>query len=254
MLRDTLHRIYWQMKKVIVPRLRYHQSVYEEILTDLVRNDEVWLELGCGHQILSPWRLEQEQQLVAKAKSVVGVDLDSQAMLSHRTIKNLVCEDITRTSFPADTFSLVSSNMVLEHVEHPEALLREVFRVLQPGGRFLFHTPNANSLFVRVSRLLPDCIKKPVISLLENRSSDDVYPTYYRLNRIEDIERLAQSAGFKVSAVRFLVSPALTAVIPPLAFFELLLMRIMMTQAMKRYRTTLIAILEKPQVGQALGV
>jgi len=246
MVREKLQNIYLRMRKVLVPRLRYHQNIYEDVLTDLVQDGEVWLELGCGHQLLSPWRLEQEKALIKKAKIVVGVDLDSGALQTHRTISNLVCEDITKMSFEDSYFSLVSSNMVIEHVEHPEALLKEVFRVLQPGGRFIFHTPNANSLFVKLARITPESLKKPLIYLLENRHPDDVYPTYYRLNRFEDIERLAVNTGFKVGRIRFLVSPPITASIPPLAFFELLFIRFLMTKPMRKNRTTLIAVLEKP--------
>ena len=50
-------------------------------------------------------------------------------------------EDLRRLSFPADTFDFVLSFDVLEHVPHHLDALRELHRVLRPGGRMLFSVP-----------------------------------------------------------------------------------------------------------------
>jgi len=41
--------------------------------------------------------------------------------------------------FPDRTFDVIVSNQVLEHVENPEAVIREAYRVLKPGG-YIFLT------------------------------------------------------------------------------------------------------------------
>jgi SAM-dependent methyltransferase len=40
----------------------------------------------------------------------------------------------TEMSFPSDSFDFVCSFSVFEHIDHPEAALREVERVMRPGG------------------------------------------------------------------------------------------------------------------------
>ena len=43
-------------------------------------------------------------------------------------------QDLTALSLPAATFDLVTTNEVLEHVPSPDAALREIARILVPGG------------------------------------------------------------------------------------------------------------------------
>jgi SAM-dependent methyltransferase len=44
--------------------------------------------------------------------------------------------------FPEDTFDLVLSHEVLEHVDDDVACLREIVRCLKPGGRLILFCPN----------------------------------------------------------------------------------------------------------------
>lgn len=47
--------------------------------------------------------------------------------------------------FPDDYFDAIISNHVIEHVYEPESLMREIHRILKPGGRLVFITPNIES-------------------------------------------------------------------------------------------------------------
>jgi SAM-dependent methyltransferase len=50
--------------------------------------------------------------------------------------------DVT-LSFPHDFFDYVTMLAVLEHLERPALVFKEVYRVLMPGGKFIFTTPKA---------------------------------------------------------------------------------------------------------------
>ena len=51
------------------------------------------------------------------------------------------CENLERLTFDDDTFDLVVTQDVFEHVLDPAAALREITRVLRPGGAHLFTVP-----------------------------------------------------------------------------------------------------------------
>ena len=55
-------------------------------------------------------------------------------------------------SFEARSFDFVHMSHVLEHVTEPLATLREVARLLRPGGRVYIETPNIDSLGFRWAR------------------------------------------------------------------------------------------------------
>jgi SAM-dependent methyltransferase len=70
----------------------------------------------------------------------VGSDIDA---ARYRHIENMHTADLTRMPFPDDDFDLVICSHVLEHVPDDAAAMREILRILRPGGRALLLTPYA---------------------------------------------------------------------------------------------------------------
>jgi SAM-dependent methyltransferase len=89
------------------------------------------LDLGCGNgDSVDMFRRHDP------AIDWVGVDIpDSQEARSRRrTDAVFVTYDGLRVPFPDQTFDLVYSRQVLEHVRDPQLHLREIARLLRPGG------------------------------------------------------------------------------------------------------------------------
>lgn len=53
------------------------------------------------------------------------------------------CMEVPPLHFADESFDCVVSFQVIEHIENDLQLMREVRRVLRPGGKFIFSTPNA---------------------------------------------------------------------------------------------------------------
>ena len=244
-LRSALFNVYWGLRRVIAPGVKYSQATYEEFLTRHVAPGAEWIDIGCGHSLLPDWRSEAEQQLVSRSKVLVGMDYDLPSLQAHPTIRWKVRGDVSRLPFRAGSFDLVTANMVVEHLDRPADQFAEISRILKPNGLFLFHTPNARGYGVRVSRLLPDRVKGKLAYLLQGREEHDVFKTHYKANTEQQVAALADANGFHVSSVHLFVSDAILALVPPLALFELVWLRILMTAPFRPFRTNLIAVLQK---------
>lgn len=94
------------------------------------------LDLGCASgKFLS--RLREDGWIVQ------GVEPSSAAVASARALGLDVHEGtLEEACFPDESFDVVFTWMVLEHVPDPVATLREVRRILKPGGMFVFSVPN----------------------------------------------------------------------------------------------------------------
>jgi SAM-dependent methyltransferase len=86
------------------------------------------LEVGCGH---SPYKNLVEPFVDRHVAS----DCDHSASTA-----NVVC-DGAALAFRADAFDSALCTQVLEHVRDPERVLKEIARVLRPGGRVLLTVP-----------------------------------------------------------------------------------------------------------------
>jgi SAM-dependent methyltransferase len=85
---------------------------------------------------------------------------------------------------------------VLEHLAEPAQVLAEVRRVLVPGGRFVFLTPNAWNYNVWLIRLVPHRMRDWLARRLYGRQEGDTYPVRYRLNSVPRLERAMRRVGF----------------------------------------------------------
>lgn len=99
------------------------------------------LDLGCGDG--------QFASVTFERKLEVGVDPWADPLQSAK--KSAAYDLVSQSSganmpFPDEYFSSALSNSVLEHIPDLDPVIREVARVLQPGGVFLFCVPNQNFL------------------------------------------------------------------------------------------------------------
>lgn len=244
-LRTSLLRIYWKMERAITPGLPSSLDVYEQALNEHVLPGWRWLDLGCGHHLLAPWKKAQELNLVAKCSQVVGIDADLASLRNHQSVSVRVAGEIGRLPFPDGCFDLATANVVVEHLQDPEAQFCEIGRVLKPGGWFIFRTPHLYGYTTMLARLLPGPLKRKLVYLLEDREESEVFPTYYRANSRAAIQRIAGKSGLEVVDMRMVLAPAEFSLVPPLAFFELLLLRLLMIEALSGLRTSLVAVLRK---------
>lgn len=239
------------MQSIIAPKLQYSQNIYEDVLNKYSSSQNTWLDLGCGHSLLSPWRLEEEKALVQVPRFLVGFDYDQMSLRNHKTIHDKVRGDISVLPFKDNSFDLITANMVFEHLQLPEKQILEIRRILKPNGLLIFHTPNTKGYSTIIARLIPEKIKSKFIYILQGRKEEDVFQTFYRINSISRIENFARLGGLEPEKFKLICSTPLLIIIPPIAAIELLWIRLLMTKPFRKLRTNIIAILKKPDNKQS---
>jgi SAM-dependent methyltransferase len=121
------------------------------------------------------------------------------------------CEDLMNLTLPFDSFDLVITSDIFEHVRKPYAGFAEVHRVLRPGGRHIFsipvQDPMAPNTVERVDTSGDDdvFILEPRYHLGPKRSQHLVYTDF----GLDLVDRLAD-VGFDTDIIRF-ASPSADA-------------------------------------------
>jgi SAM-dependent methyltransferase len=116
-----------------------HLRAYDEAVAQAAGRDV--LDVGCntGYGTI---------RFLPLANRVVGVDVSPRAIEAARERAVDGRPEFVQTSgfdlpFPDGSFDLVTSFQVLEHVPDPLVFLRQLARVMRPGGVVILATPNA---------------------------------------------------------------------------------------------------------------
>ncbi|HWE43864.1 MAG TPA: class I SAM-dependent methyltransferase [Gemmatimonadaceae bacterium] len=226
----------------------FHQHRYAHELDRLVPRGGAWLDIGAGHKIHGGWKGPSSEELAGRAGYLAGCDI-GEDVLKHPHLHDRRVADAAHLPWADATFDLVSANMVVEHLSDPEAVFREVRRVLKPGGAFVFVTPNRNHPIIRTAAfLVPPALRRLYGIVFERRAAEDVFITEYRCNTVEEIARLSRATGLVPELIEAFVSefPILPG---PLGRIEARLGRVAARSVSgQRFGADILAVLRRPPV------
>jgi ubiquinone/menaquinone biosynthesis C-methylase UbiE len=242
-MNQRMRKLYWWLEKLINPGAESSQYVYERSLRKRVSPLTVWLDAGCGTSIMPLW-IPRQLDLVGMARMIFGMDPLLNALESNKQIDHRVAGKLENLPFSSESLNLVSANMVIEHVEDPDEVLSEIRRVLVPGGRFVFHTPNKSHYLVFIASLLPQWFKDRFVRTTESRTP---FPAFYRLNTVKQIKRLADSSGFVIEELQCTDTSSVSYMyFGPFLILILLYGRLLRLERLNQWRSNLIVVLKKP--------
>lgn len=161
-----------------------------------LRPDHTLLDAGCGRG--APVLVKYK----GNARRLIGVDL----VEFDTTVDGieLLNNDLGRLDVGDGEVDIVMSRSVMEHVDDPQAVYREVHRVLKPGGVFVFLTANLWDYSALIAKAVPNSLHPWIVARTEGRQEKDVFPVRYRTNTYGAVRKLAADAGFEVDSFRYL--------------------------------------------------
>ncbi len=191
-------------------------------LAEIKPSDSV-LDIGTGTGVVALLAAKK----IAEDGKVHGIDL-SEGMLATATAKaekfgleekvKFSQMDAENLEFEAGTFDAVVSLFALLHFPNPLTALKEIYRVMRPGGRFVVAVGSRPPLFSATGlshlvKIIPDLVRRKqgrqlvapgfLDSLVEQHlpkaeEQEESDLASHSSNRTSGVSELVRSAGFKV--------------------------------------------------------
>jgi ubiquinone/menaquinone biosynthesis C-methylase UbiE len=215
-------------------------DIYRQESIDKMNADTVLLEVGCG---FSNMFLEDYK----KVQKVIGVDINPDYIKEAYWLDQKVVapmEDMSEV--PAGSVDLVMNSWVLEHIYDPEKAFTEVFRVLKPGGYFVFVTPNTWNYVVILNRFLPSVIRNSIARMLTKDLAVDPMPTHYKANSPRALNGLAKRAGLRVKKLELNGDPTFVAINKFFFYIGVAIEAMLALPFMTWARVNIVGVTQKP--------
>jgi SAM-dependent methyltransferase len=126
----------------------------------------------------------------------------SQGAPAGSVVDGVAAEDLMRLSYDDRTFDLVLTSETLEHVPDLRRAIREIARILVPGGHHVFTVPQLPGVEKTISRsiLEPDGAVTHLAAPIHHPGGDEGYPVFTEIGA--DFPAILEEAGFEVE-IRF---------------------------------------------------
>jgi len=142
-------------------RLKRRSDMFKEFIGN---EGKVILELGCGTGLFT-------KEIAKTRNKIYAIDISDQLLLKarkrvHANNVKLRLEDAHKTKFKSSSFDYIIGSSILHHLDINLAI-KEIYRLLKKGGKFIFTEPNMLNPQVAMERSIP------VIRKLTNTSPDE---------------------------------------------------------------------------------
>jgi len=189
--------------------MEHPHKIYRKILLQNLKNEDnvkIWFDAGGGHKT----GLEKEDHKLLKNIKIVCSDRDKNSLRKNKFADKLILCNLENIPLKNDYADIITLNMVAEHLENPEKVLKELCRVLKTGGKLIIYTPNANNYMVFISKFFPKFYKNIVKGKWWGMKAGDIYPTYYKINTRRIISKILEKHDLKERKFYYLPFTALS--------------------------------------------
>jgi len=158
------------------------------VLSSRLSSVERLVDVGCGVGDLF-------RALGPHVRSYLGVDLvQYERFPSAANVQFIAANLNSRIPLEPESGDVVASIETIEHLENPRAFMRDLVRIVRPGGLVLITTPNQLSLLSKLTLVVKNQF---------NAFTDTNYPAHITALLEIDLRRIAAEAGLEDIQVAF---------------------------------------------------
>lgn len=164
------------------------------------QKDEKIIDLGCG----TGYYLYLLNCLPINLK-LTGFDFDKRALDEAKTMLSdekidFVLGDMHKMPFKNNSFDKAVSSEVLEHLSNDTLALKEIFRILKPGGTLVVSVPSINYplFWDPINWILQRFFKTHI----KTGFFSGIWSGHIRLYQLNDLKAKMEIAGFKIEVIK----------------------------------------------------
>ncbi len=175
----------------------WDDELFRELILENVNESSSCLDFGAGRGRITQMHIKGLVSFVA------GVDIDPSINENISVDEAKIIPHSGLIPYGDDTFDVVFSDNVMEHLENPSEALAEINRVLKSGGLFLAKTPNKYHYVPTIARITPLWFHR-AYNKIRGRNYQDTFQTFYRCNSKKSVTNAALNTGFTVYSLNFI--------------------------------------------------
>ncbi len=153
------------------------------------------LDVGANDGTFCP----EVARVAVRAGRLAGVDPDGAKLANNKLISERYFSTLEDADLPAESFDVLYSFFVFEHVANEERFVAAASRALKPGGSLFFLTPNGQHYFAFLASMFEKMgVQRRALGMLRPKELVESYhyPALYRLNHPRTIERIGRKYRF----------------------------------------------------------
>ncbi|MEM6728624.1 MAG: methyltransferase domain-containing protein [Pseudomonadota bacterium] len=198
--RSVAHQLYPETNAGGFSRIDQRVNFYVRVAA-LLEDDHVVVDFGAGRDKFEGKERGFKRFLTrspSRVGKLIAVDVDPAVMTHPYADEKYVIDETGRLPLPDESVDVIVAYAVFEHIENPKQAIREMERVLKPGGWICAWTPNKWSYQAIGARIVPNRFHARVLDYVGKgmREDEDVFPTFYRMNTLGDLKRLFPRSRF----------------------------------------------------------
>lgn len=172
----------------LYPEFKTGGYFFRKYLKNYIHSNATILDAGCG-----------DNGMISEFKSlsglIIGIDINENLLNKNNIVDKKIIGNLEQIPLDNNSVDIIVSEFVLEHLQNPITVFKEISRVLKPKGVFIFITPNVLNPIMTLSKILPYSWHKLLRKILLKKR-EEAHPTYYKANTYGKLLKLARFSMF----------------------------------------------------------